>query len=386
MRCLFTSEPRRPQPLLSNLLRTTREPHPYATDEKPFSPCQRRLGWLVLLPLLPLLFVIVLLRIVCFLALMIFLLVPCGLATYGAPPGPLRGWRRWLAKTGAAVVGRAVLACFGCGWGMLKVRGGWDPTCPVIVCAPHVGMTDGYVWMMLDLPRPVILEPYTKIPVVATLLKAASALPVPVASAGSKAANGAGKVGPSAAPAPEGASAPATNGAPPPTEPLKASATAAVRAKILEHKRTFTPGVDDAPIALFPEGITHNGRTLLSFFAGAFEGGSAVQPVVLRYTYTHFNAHAFLSSLPTHLMRLFINPWLYIEVDFLEALQPTEAQKADGRLLAQAARAAMASASGMPLHELGAKELREEMKKEAAAKAAAKQAANKDGQARTDLL
>jgi 1-acyl-sn-glycerol-3-phosphate acyltransferase len=202
--------------------------------------------------------------------------------------------------------------------------------------------------MVLGFPRPIIMEAYTKIPVVKTLLRVACALEVPVPSAST--------IGTA-----EGAKATrATTAAS--DAPKAPSATAAVREKILEHKRTFQPGVDDAPIALFPEGITHNGRTILGFFPGAFEGGSSVQPVVLQYKYRHFNMHAFLSTLPEHLLSLFANPSLVIEVDFLPALIPNEAQKADGKLLADAARVSMARASGMALHEMSAKDLRDELK------------------------
>jgi len=368
MSYLYTIAPARQQPLLSSTVRSTREPHPYAISEQPLSACQKCLLYASMPIWLPLLSVLVFVRFVCFIALMILLLVPCGLATLGAPVGvPLRGIRRTVSRVAVGAIGRGCLACFGCGWGMLKVRGEYDPSSPVVVCAPHVGMTDAYVWMVLDLPRPVILEPYTKIPVVATLLRAASALPVPVPSASTM-----GKT-----PSSGKLAKVASSDAGPDAKPK--SATAAVREKIIEHKRTFVPG--DAPIALFPEGITHNGRTILGFFSGGFEGGSTVQPVVIQYQYKHYNGHAFLGSLPEHLMKIFANPWLSIEVDFLPAISPSAAQKADGSLLAHATRSAMASATGLPLHEMGAKDLRDEMKRKAVAAREAKQA-----KASNDLL
>ena len=346
---LFTRAPPRDDTLLMSTVRTTREPHPYAKAEEPLTLCQR-ICFYIFVPLLsPLLLVLWLLRAVSFFLLMLALLVPCNLALMGLPDGqPVRGWRRSFSKAAVGIIGRGCLATFGCWWGNLTVRGEWDPTCPVIVCAPHVGMTDAYLWMVLGFPRPIIMEAYTKIPVVKTLLRVAGALVVPVPSSST--------IGTA-----EGAKATlaATAASDAPKAP---SATAAVREKILEHKRTFQPGVDDAPIALFPEGITHNGRTILGFFPGAFEGGSSVQPVVLQYKYRHFNMHAFLSTLPEHLLSLFANPSLVIEVDFLPALLPNEAQKADGKLLADAARASMARASGMALHEMSAKDLRDELK------------------------
>lgn len=153
----------------------------------------------------------------------------------------------------------------------------------MIVGAPHVGICDAFLFFVLDLPRPVILEPYSKLPLVRQILQSCAALLVPIASAGSKAHN--------AESSGKGGSSNQTN---------------AVRETILAHKRSFVPAHDAAPITLFSEGITHAGNALLPFFPGAFEGGTPVQPVVLRYGYTYFNGHAFLGSLGTHLARMFI--------------------------------------------------------------------------------
>ena len=59
---------------------------------------------------------------------------------------------------------------------------------------------------------------------------------------------------------------------------------------------------------LFAEGITHSGRQLLPFFRGAFEGGSPVQPVVLRYPYTYHNAAAWTRPFLDSLERANPNP------------------------------------------------------------------------------
>ena len=79
------------------------------------------------------------------------------------------------------------------------------------------------------------------------------------------------------------------------------------------------------------------------------------------------------------------NPWTTIEVDFLPAHVPTAAEAKDGKLMAESVRAAMGAASGMPLHNLGARELRKEMKV-AADEAKAKAAAAKGGAAKSELV
>ena len=95
-----------------------------------------------------------------------------------------------------------------------------------------------------------------------------------------------------------------------------------------------------------------------------------------------FNAHAFLDGLAEHFGRLLATPWLRIEVEYLPTHVPTPAEAASGQTLAEAVRVEMGAASGLPLHTLGARELRKEMKAaaevakaKAAAKAAAKEGA-----------
>ena len=105
--------------------------------------------------------------------------------------------------------------------------------------APHAGAVDGFVFLCLGFPRPVILQPYSKIPVVKQILQASGALLVPVQSAtkGMKdKAVGAGSGG-------SGSSGGGT------------SQTKATSETILHHKRTYDPKADGAaPIVLLAEG------------------------------------------------------------------------------------------------------------------------------------
>ena len=421
-------------------------PHPYDPQEVPLSSRQK----LVLYACSPIIFALAIVRAILFILCIASMGIVCALALIGSPPGfnPLLGMRRYIVRTAAYVFGRLILLSFGVWPTLLTVNGEWDKTTPLIVMAPHVGMTDAFVGFILELPRPLILEPYSKMPCARQILQACGALLVPVASAGSKAAADKDKS--------KGTS----------------SQTNAVREAILEHKRNFLPG--DTPIALFTEGITHAGTALLPFFPGAFEGGTAVQPLVVRYGHKYYNGHAFLSDLGTHLVRLFAvraaahsaaarercacciccisyarlpmrnaidwnyrlshkavathdagtslrkaapshytrrlgtrclgaharlgqrtlpclsamarshvcvhvspqqSPWLTVTVDYLPAHHPTSAEATSGPLMAEAVRAEMSAASGLPMHTLGARELRKEMKAAAELKHAKKAAA-----------
>ena len=313
-----------------------------------------RLVQAALCVLSPLFLVLVVVRILLFLLAAVLMAVVCSLATMGKRDElPLTGLRRSFSRIGVAVAGRLLLLTFGCWPGLFNVTGKWDTSCPAIAVAPHAGALDGFIFLCLGFPRPVILEPYAKIPVVKQVLRAANALLVPIqSSAKSRAVS-------------------AVDGG--------AKKTNATADAILRHKQGYEPGAPGAaPVVLFAEGITHSGRQLLPFFRGAFEGGSPVQPVVLRYPYTYHNAAAwtrpFLDSLGTHLGRMLCTPWMRITVDYLPAHRPSAAEARDGQLMAEAVRVQMASFSGLPLHHLGARELRSEIKEEAEQREAARAA------------
>lgn len=111
--------------------------------------------------------------------------------------------------------------------------------------------------------------------------------------------------------------------------------------RILQHLRA------GESVAVFPEGTTSRGDTLLPFhsnlLAPALQGGSAIWPVVLRYTQrSQFSdAAAFVGELTLvgSLMRVLTARGLEVEVAFLP---PLDAAAYDNRhALARDARAAM---------------------------------------------
>ena len=161
---------------------------------------------------------------------------------------------------------------------------------------------------------------------------------------------------------PDGAQSQATDGGG--SARAKAS-KGAIRAAILEHKRTFVKG--EMPIMILPEGITHNGLSMLKFFPGSFEGGLPVQPVVFSYPFKYFNTHSFLSDLGTHLIKLLWAPYTSLAVTILPIYRPSEEEKADPELFAENVRRHMAAELDIPLSSYGAKDLREEWKASKAA-------------------
>ena len=80
-----------------------------------------------------------------------------------------------------ACIGRLVLIAFGVWPGCLRVDGRpASPPVPVQVVAPHVGLLDAFFFLYSGLPRPIALEPYTKIPVVSLIFRVTHGIAVPL--------------------------------------------------------------------------------------------------------------------------------------------------------------------------------------------------------------
>ena len=321
----------------------------------PLDPAERKLPLLlklVLLPFLPLSLALSVCRVVLFVLTMVFMWCLCRVATIGMPTpegisfAPLSGARRAWFVVAMRAIGRTLLLSAGVWPGLLRVRGEPDAAAPVWAMAPHMGMVDGFLGIYLGTPRPVILAPYAKVPLLYSLLRAANALLVPVAAARPKGGGGGGEKKEAAA-----AAAPAAGGEAPKKR------TNAVRDAITSHKAAFKSG--DVPICILPEGTCTNGRSIVKFFSGAFEGGTPVQPITIQYPFDYYNGGAFLTTLPAHLLKVFLNPWMTVDAAFLPLYSPDAAEAADGDLMAENVRKAMGAASAVPLSPLGAKELRE---------------------------
>lgn len=110
------------------------------------------------------------------------------------------------------------------------------------------------------------------------------------------------------------------------------------------------------PVLVFPEGTTLNGRALISFKNGAFTPGAPVQPAVARFPYRVSCGLGLDCSWTTAgpqfselCLRMMLQPWNRIEVEFLPAYAPSSAEIADPSLFASNVRSAMAAALGAPV-------------------------------------
>lgn len=313
---------------------TSSKPQPYDLGEAAL-PLPLKL---LLVPLAPVALAWSVARFVLFTLLMFGVYVWCELLLIGQPRGvPMGGLRRAVFMLGMRVLARLLLCTLGVLPGMLSVEGVPNPEASVWALAPHTGMLDAFLFMFIGFPRAVILEPYTKIPAVGSILRAGAALVVP--TPGKKPAGG-GAATSAAAPAPAAAG----------------SKPAGVRQVIAEYKRGFATG--DVPIALLPEGTCTSGLQLVKFFEGSFEGGAPVQPVAIRFPFTYFNGVTFIDSLPNHILRVFANPWCFCRVTFLPMHTPSAAEKDDAKLMAENVRRQMGAAVDLPLSEHGAKDLK----------------------------
>lgn len=104
-------------------------------------------------------------------------------------------------------------------------------------------------------------------------------------------------------------------------------------------------------ILIFPEGVCTNRTCLITFKLGAFSPGVPVQPVLLRYpnnldtvTWTWQGFTAFKLCMLT-LSQLFTR----VEVEFMPVYIPSDQEKKDPILFANAVRVNMANALGVPV-------------------------------------
>ncbi len=316
-------------------------PHPWDIADRPLG----LRGMLLHVLLLPLLAALTLFR----LALLVFCIV-AALIIIAVTRG-----RRALFEPCMRAIARLFLVAFGVWPGLLTVerRGEEEaaaPKPPVMVVAPHLGLLEAFFFLQYKpWPRPIALEPYTKMPIASALFRAADGVAVPLPPA-----------------APHSPRSVADGAEPPPPARSTSSATASVRTAILEHKKSFGGGASEAPICILPEGTTTNGHSMLRFFSGGFEGGGAVQPVVVSFPYRGLNAAAFpMGGLGAYALRLLLTPYVAMRVIFLPVVTPTSDEAADASIYAESVREKMAAAAAIPLSKYSAKDLRRELKERA---------------------
>ena len=195
----------------------------------------------------------------------------------------------------------------------------------IVVLAPHHGLLEGLFAAYYFDARPMMMATFARLPVIGSIVRANGALLVELKRH---------KKGASVAPA-------------------DAKPSAAARQALATHAADYKGG---RPVAVLPEGTTHNGASLLKFFAGAFAPLAPVQPVCVRFSGCVDGS--FCGTLISHLARLLCAPYQCMTVVVLPATRPLDGEVASA--FAARVRAAMAAELGVPLSGYDAKSLNAE--------------------------
>ena len=225
---------------------------------------------------------------------------------------------------------RLAMCCFGVLPGLLAVDDRREKSdaaeTPIVVLAPHHGLLEGLFAAYYFDARPMMMATFAKLPVIGAIVRANGALLVELKRH---------KKGSSVAPA-------------------DAKPSAAARQALATHAAEFKGG---RPVAVLPEGTTHNGAALLKFFGGAFAPLGPVQPVCVRYSSACVDG-SFCGTLISHLARLLCAPYQRMTVTILPANRPREGE--DAPAFAARVREEMAAELGVPLSDYDAKSLNAE--------------------------
>jgi 1-acyl-sn-glycerol-3-phosphate acyltransferase len=196
---------------------------------------------------------------------------------------------------------------------------------PIVVLAPHHGLLEGLFAAYYFDARPMMMATFARLPVIGSIVRANGALLVELKRH---------KKGSSVAPA-------------------DAKPSAAARQALATHAADYKGG---RPVAVLPEGTTHNGAALLKFFEGAFSPLAPVQPVCVRFSGCVDGS--FCGTLAAHLARLLCAPYQRMSVVVLPATRPREDE--DAPAFASRVREEMAAELGVPLSGYDAKSLNAE--------------------------
>ncbi len=195
---------------------------------------------------------------------------------------------------------------------------------PIVVLAPHHGLLEGLFAAYYFDARPMMMATFARLPVIGSIVRANGALLVEL-----------------------------KRHAPNKIAPADAKPSAAARQALATHAAEFKGG---RPVAVLPEGTTHNGAALLKFFGGAFAPLAPVQPVCVRYASCVDGS--FCGTLISHLARLLCAPYQRMTVTILPATRPSDGE--DAPAFASRVREEMAAELGVPLSGYDAKSLNAE--------------------------
>ncbi|KAG6546184.1 hypothetical protein Mapa_012219 [Marchantia paleacea] len=225
------------------------------------------------------------------------------LAGYTQTEDPMPKWRRRMFCV-TRLCGRAVLFCFGFHWIRRIGRPAPREVAPIVV-SNHVSFTDPIYHFWELLPVFVSSTSHDDIFMVGPIIRAMEVIVVDRLS--------------------------------PESRRLAAS----------EIKRKAL--CNDYPrVLLFPEGTTTNGRAMISFKLGAFRPGVAVQPVVVRYPFVHFDISWGDISVWKLVFRMLTQVTNHMEVEYLPVVYPTKKDLDDPVAFAQKVRFLMAGALNVP--------------------------------------
>ena len=105
------------------------------------------------------------------------------------------------------------------------------------------------------------------------------------------------------------------------------------------------------PTLVFAEGTCSNGRALITFKSGAFRPGVPIQPVAIKYSFSHFDP----SWVPTgpgkltllfRMLTQFVN---FVSITYLPVVYPEEEEKTNPHLYANNVRAVIANELQVPV-------------------------------------
>ncbi|KAL2608441.1 hypothetical protein R1flu_027014 [Riccia fluitans] len=225
------------------------------------------------------------------------------LAGYTQTEDPMPKWRRRLFCV-TRLCGRAILFCFGFHWIRRIGRPAPREVAPIVV-SNHVSFTDPIYHFWELLPVFVSSTSHDDIFMVGPIIRAMEVIVVDRLS--------------------------------PDSRRLAASE---IKRKAINN--------DYPRVLLFPEGTTTNGRALISFKLGAFRPGVAVQPVVVRYPFVHFDISWGDISVSNLLFRMLTQVTNHMEVEYLPVVYPTKKDLDDPVAFAQKVRFIMAGALNVP--------------------------------------
>ncbi|XP_031198092.1 lysophosphatidylcholine acyltransferase 2B [Mastomys coucha] len=250
-------------------------------------------------------------RVSCIVFLLILLWPVAILSTINLPAQstkPIRSWRKHLIRPVLIFLFR--LAFFFAGF-LVKVKGkkATREEAPIFVTAPHSTFFDSIAVVVAGLPSVVSDSQHVKIPLAGKCILLTQAVLVQREDPNSR---------------------------------------KTTRNEILTRVKSKMKWPQ---ILIFPEGLCTNRSCLVSFKLGAFSPGVPVQPVLLRYPNTldtvTWTWHGF-SSFQVCMLTL-SQPFTRVEVEFMPVYTPSEEEKKDPILFANAVRIKMANALKLPV-------------------------------------